>query len=158
MRYEVSVIENIISNNERKKLLVDCQDYLHDIGEDFPGLQTQANLHNHYEFFDVIVKMTERVSKVVKKDLKPARSWVNCDGGHTKNLYWHNHKGYDYSMVYYMKTQPLLRNSGTLFANKFVRVPQNGAIIFPSFLDHTAPTYIFPWTRRYTLAIDFKCV
>ena len=159
MIHDVSVIENIISNNERKKLIVDCQDYLRDLGEDYPGLQTHANLHEHYEFFDVIVKITERVSKILKKDLKPERSWINCDGGYVDHLCWHNHKGFDYSMVYYMKTQPILRNSGTLFSKKFVRAPQNSAIVFPSFLDHTAPTYkFFPWIMRYTLAIDFKCV
>ncbi len=153
----ISIIKNILTKTERKKLIKDGQPLLERLGENYPALQTKSNLITYPQFHNPIGKVTFRAQKVIGRSLSVERVWINGDDGRKEDILWHCHEGYDYSLVYYMQTIPFI-NSGTWFRDKFVRVPQNGAMIFPSSLEHTAPSYPFPWFKRYSMAIDFKVV
>ena len=59
-----------------------------------------------------------------------------------------------------MKTNPLLKNNGTMFKlisgeEKLIETPQNGAILFPGRMLHAAPSFFLPVTR-YTLSMDMN--
>ena len=155
-------VKNVLKNKERKKLIKDCQPFLTDgeelgkmfPGSQYPGKQTTANLHEYPQFVDVCQYILSLSIKKLKiKKLHLIKSWINCLDG--KNTAMHNHHPHDYSIVYYIKTFPLL-NSGTFFKDYgLVRCPQNGLIIFPSYLYHSNPSYPFG-LNRYTLAMDLK--
>ena len=156
------VIKNVLKKNERKQLIKDCQPFLIDGKElskrfskgKYPGKQTLDNLHRHYPFILPLSHMISLISKELNiGHLKVEKAWVNwCDG---KDNVWHHHIPFDYSVVYYMKTFPLL-NSGTVFTDEgFIRCPQNSLIVFPSHLVHSVPKYRFGFSR-YTLAMDLN--
>ena len=155
MDIPINIIKDILTETQRKKLIRDCQSFLKDWGPNTPALQTYSELHNHSEFQDVIIRLASRSSEILGKTIRVKRSWINCDNGRREDILWHNHPEADYSLVYYIKTIPFI-NSGTRFKDKFVRVHQNGAMIFPSSVEHTAPSYPFSWIKRYSMAIDFK--
>ena len=150
----ISIITDILTKTERKKLIKDCQPFLQNVGEGYPALQTKCVLISHSQFYNPIIKVASRAQEAIGKSLSVERAWINKDDGRKEDILWHCHEGYDYSLVYYMQTLPFI-NSGTLFKHKFVRVPQNGAMIFPSLIQHTVPSYPFSWFKRYSMAIDF---
>ena len=80
------------------------------------------------------------------------RSWINWTNGDKKDIGWHRHDA-DLSVVYYIKIPLPLFSNGTLFRDGFVKAPQNSLLIFPSHLEHTAPSSPFRFDR-YTLAMD----
>ena len=67
----VKVIKNVLTNDERKKLLEDVQPllvdgtsvYLGDPGNRYPGKQTHETLHLHPDFIPTLNDMVELVSK-----------------------------------------------------------------------------------------------
>tara|TARA_R100000008_G_C3541751_1_gene145167 strand:+ start:69 stop:563 length:495 start_codon:yes stop_codon:yes gene_type:complete len=156
-------IKNVLKNKERKKLIKDCQPYLlteEELLKMFPfnkqyvEKQTLSNLHTYPQFVPVFEHMLNLIIKKLKvPKLQLIKSWINCLNG--KDTLMHNHVPFDYSVVYYIKTFPFL-NNGTFFKNYgLVRCPQNSLIVFPSYLDHSNPSYRLGLTR-YTLAMDLK--
>ena len=53
-------IHNVLSNQERKKLIKDCQPLLQDLGEEYPGKQTNSLLHFELEFVSVMKKILDK--------------------------------------------------------------------------------------------------
>ena len=88
--------------------------------------------------------------------LEVSRSWINLTNGRKKEIHWHNHPS-DYTLVYFIQTLPFF-NSGTLFREKFIRVKQNGIVIFPGKIEHAAPSYPFPFFERYSLAMELNII
>ena len=168
-------IHNVLSNDERKKLIKDVQPFLRDskqinIQENnssmekyFPGKQSHSVLHLNIEFVPVMNKIRDKIKKEIKLDLEIVRSWVLWSNGRKDQSKWHHHylpedPYYDdasFSSVYYLKTLPFFSN-GTLFEDGMVRAPQNSMIIFPAHLLHKPPTNPFPFIERYVMGIDFK--
>ena len=162
-------IHNILSNDERKKLIKDVQPFLMDREQmnihynntDFyPGKQTDDLLHLKPEFTSLIKKIIDKIKKEIKLDLEVLRSWVKWSNGRKNQMNWHNHigesdKAVSYACVYYLKTLPFLGN-GTLFEDGFVRAPQNSMIIYPSTVLHATPMYPFPFIDRYVMSIDLN--
>ena len=152
------LIENIFTNKERKDLIEKSKPFLVDL-DYFPGRQSIANLafDNDFRFHH------ERILRSIKEKtgLKFlfTRSWVNWSNGKKEDLAWHTHPSSgsppcDFTAVYYMQTLPFF-NNGTLFRLPigFVKAPQNSLLMFPPYLEHTAPTCPFP-IDRYAFAVE----
>ena len=156
------VIKNVLTNDEREKLLKDVQPllvdgdsiYLGKFNMWYAGRQTHPTLHLHPDFISTINYMVKLISKEMGKNFILDKAWANWTNGKRKDILWHNHKDYDYAVVYYMKTLPFF-NNGTLFKNGFIKAPQNSLLIFPAHLEHTAPSCPFRF-ERYTLAMNLN--
>ena len=161
----VKVIKNILTNDERKKLLKDVQPLLVDGPtlaafynfRSVPGRQTHDTLNLHPDFIPTLNHMVELISKEMGKNFVLKTAWVNWTNGKKKDIGWHHH-GMDceYAAVYYMKTFPLFSN-GTLFRDGLVKAPQNSILVFPADLDHTAPSSPLRFDR-YTMALNLDVI
>ena len=157
----MSLIHNVLSNKDRKKLIKDCQPLLLDLNEEFPGKrfpgkQTKCNLHLHPDFLSPITDMIRIIVKETGLDLVVAdMAWINWTNGSKKDIAWHRHPDVDYALVYYIKTPIPFFSNGTVFKDGLVRAPQNSMIIFPAHLLHTAPSSPFRF-GRYTMAINLN--
>ena len=159
-------IYNVLSNQERKKIIKDIQPFLMDgeslgkyynTSDSFPGKQTISNLHQQSEFVSVIKKIEDIIKKEINLDLEVTKSWVKYSNSDTP-LSWHSQYPQDnvsFASVYYLKTLPFFSN-GTLFEDGFVRAPQNSMIIFPAHLLHTTPKYWFPFVDRYVMSLNLN--
>ena len=155
-------IHNVLSNQERKKLIKDVKPFLMDseqlgkyynTSRSFPGKQTISNLHQQSQFVSVIKKIEDIIKKEINLDLEVTKSWVKYSNSDTQ-LNWHTHHC-AYASVYYLKTLPFFSN-GTLFEDGFIRAPQNSMIIFPAHLVHTTPKNLFPFIDRYVMSMDLN--
>ena len=155
----IHLIKNVFTNKQRRKLLKDCQPLIVDMGPQFPGRQTYAELHLHPDFTSSMNDILGIVYKEIGLSLVISKSWANWTNGNKKDIAWHIHPS-QYSLVYYMKTFPFFSN-GTLFEEPmgFVKAPQNSILVFPAKLRHTAPPSPFPFRfGRYTMAMDLNIV
>ena len=159
------IINNVLTNKERKWLIKSCQPYLIYWGPSYPGTQTENILFTYPQFKDIHYKI---LSKIPTLNLKIKTSWINRTQGKKEDVRWHTHQC-DYTLVYYMQTLPFF-NSGTLFkgdvvssllsngelgvSDTFMRVKQNSLIVFPGNLKHATPSYPFPFFNRYSLAME----
>ena len=160
----VKVIKNVLTNDERKKLLKDVQPLLVDgttlaayykSYQRYPGKQTHDTLHLHPDFIPTLIYMVKLISKEMGKKFVLERAWANYSNGKKVDMGWHNHRrDCEYVAVYYMKTFPLFSN-GTLFRDGLVKAPQNSILVFPSDIDHTAPSSPLRFSR-YTLAVNLN--
>ena len=150
------IINNVLTNKERKDLIKFSQPYLKNFGPDYPGKQTPGNIFKYHQFKDIHYKILSTCVKKLKLTLEISRSWINLTNGRKKETYWHNHPS-DYTLVYFIQTLPFF-NSGTLFREKFIRVKQNGIVIFPGKIEHAAPSYPFPFFERYSLAMELNII
>ena len=169
----MEIIDNIFSEEERKKLIDLSQPLLvpserlqassleYDVdgkprGRKFyPGKQSFPTVHLHPDFqyyFNHILDLVNSTGIRVK--IKEA--WVNYHDA-PRPLNWHIHfkEGSDYCVIYYMKTNWI--DSGTVFRDKFVKVPQNSLLLFPCHLEHSVPRNLLR-LKRYTLAIDLTSI
>ena len=155
---EIHLIEKVFRDNERKKLLEDSKPLLLSLknsgGATYPGKQTLPNLQMNPKFEFPLNHLMEVINKKTRLNLALDRAWVNWTNGRKKDLMWHNHPS-DYSAVYYMKTPLPWFSNGTLFRTGLIKTPENSVLIFPSHLEHTAPTSPFRF-GRYTLALDLN--
>jgi len=160
-------IHNILSNEERKKLIKDVQPFLMDREQMnihynntafYPGKQTDDLLHLKPEFTSLMKKIIDKIKKEIKLDLEVRRSWVKWSNGREDQMNWHHHYIYEdvsFAAVYYLKTLPFFSN-GTLFEDGLVRVPQNSMIIFPAHILHTTPKNPFHFIDRYVMSMDLN--
>ena len=148
----IHLIENILKEEERKKLIKDCKPLLLDLGPDYPGKQSPP-LQPELQFERIHKIFLSNAENVIRESLEWDISWFLLTHGKRKNIYWHNHP-VDYAGVYYMKTFPFFSN-GTLFKDRFIKAPQNSLLIFPGHLYHTAPTSPFSFDR-YTMSLNWK--
>ena len=164
-KMKVHIIKNVFSENKRKEFIECGQPLIVDgsrVGvfdkHSYPGRQSYATVHLHPDFIEGCKYMVSLIKKTIGLDLIIDRAWLNQTNGELNSSEWHNHPTIDYSAVYYMKTTPFF-NSGTLFRDKFVRVPQNGLLVFPASLEHTAPSSFFHnplKVERYTWVMDLN--
>ena len=150
------IINDVLSNRERKNLIIFSQPYLKDFGPDYPGKQTDHDISKYPQFKDIHYKILSICRKKLKLSLEVSRSWINLTNGRKKETYWHNHPS-DYTLVYFIQTLPFF-NSGTLLREKFIRVKQNGIVIFPGEIEHSTPSYPFPFFDRYSLAMELNII
>tara|TARA_B100000287_G_C20285223_1_gene643668 strand:+ start:82 stop:624 length:543 start_codon:yes stop_codon:yes gene_type:complete len=159
------VIKNIFTNEQRKDLIEYCQPLLLDqeamvkstgrFNSKFPGKQTLP-LEDCLEFMWAKRIIVDTLLDKMGWFFKINSSWINWTNGKARDITWHRHYDVPYSAVYYIKTFPLFSN-GTLFRRPigFVKAPQNSIMVFPSNLEHTAPSSPLPFSR-YTMAFDLE--
>ena len=160
----MEIIDNIFSEEERKELIEISKPLLvtperlnaSDPGRIFyPGKQSFPTVHLHPDFqyyFNHIVELVNNTGIGVK--VKEA--WINYH--YTRRpLNWHTHPrtGSDHCAIYYMKTNWI--DSGTVFRDKFVKVPQNSLLLFSCHLEHSVPRNLLG-LKRYTLAMDLTSI
>lgn len=153
------IVKNVLTNKERKKLIADCKPHLIDgkelekkYGKTFPAKQTLETIYHIPCFREPINKILVTIANTLRQGIVLQRVWINCTTGKDEDSVWHNHLPMKWSCVYYMKTIPFV-DSGTLFKDGFVRAPQNSLLIFPSHLEHTAPSSPLRF-KRYSMALD----
>ena len=157
--YDIHLIKNILTDKERKKLIKDVQPLLLS-GEEMqkllpgieykPGKRTFADIQLHPDFKIVQQRVVDKINKYTKLNVGVCKSWIFLTRG--KDKFWHTHPDADWAAVYYIRTFPFF-NNGTLFRHGLFEAPQNSIIIFPSHLEHTAPTFPFR-INRYTWGMD----
>jgi hypothetical protein len=169
---EIKIINNIFTEDQRKKLIDDVQPlmvdgvYLNNYYGIKKGYQegfnwfrlTYPTVHLHPDFdwaFDIILSKVKKLGfNFKKKDV--ISSWMNLTNGSQDkgNLKWHDHKtDADYVVVYYIKMFPFFSN-GTLFKDYgLVKAKQNSMLLFPSHLDHATPSSPLRF-ERYSWSIN----
>ena len=141
------IYKNILLKKDRLKLLKFIKTVVKNLGPNFPGLQTDPNLHTHKEILFLL--------RTIKKHLKGytiQKCWANFSEGNYMN--WHAHPECDISMVYYLKNKS---DIGTVFKKQGLGVnvkkcPENSLLIFNSKLVHSVPYHLKE--DRYSIAFD----
>ena len=170
---KVYLLENILTDRERKKIVKDVQPLLlsgKELQQRFPdmeykpGKHTLAELYSHPDFREVQQRIIDQINAYfyslslfagedrVKVDIH--KSWIFSTRGQRE--FWHTHPKADWAAVYYIKTVPFFDN-GTLFRSGLFKAPQNSLILFPGWLRHSAPTFPFRF-NRYTWGMDLTVV
>ena len=150
------LIENVLTQKERKKLIKDCKPLVYDQGPTSPGFQSdwvQQEGSGCSQFQNVHNKFLDIAQRELNTRLKWDVSWFLYTKGKIENNGWHTHP-VDYAGVYYMKTNSFF-NSGTLFKDGFFKAPQNSLLIFSGSLPHMAPSSLFP-LERYTMSLNWN--
>ena len=150
-------ISNIFSNQHRRKLITDSKplrkfDPITKIG-------VTGDLRFNKEFSDSSLHIISLFEKQLGLNLEIINIWITYTRG--EKLEYHTHP-FDWSCIYYMKTNPLLRNNGTKFKFseddvQLVKSPQNSAILFDGSDPHTTPDFL-PLSGRYVLTMDLLIV
>ena len=150
----IHLIKNVLTNQQRRKLIRDCQPLFVELGDQFPGRQTGPRLHLHSDFTSPINDILRIAYKTTGLNLVLSKSWVNWSNGMSQHSRWHRHQC-DYALVYYMRTPLPFFSNGTVFRSGLFTAPQNSMIIFPGQLEHSAPSSPFRFDR-YTMAMDLN--
>ena len=148
------LIKNVFTNQQRRKLLKDCQPLLLERGPEFPGRQTHNTLYLHPDFISPTNHILRIVNKETGLNLEIKAAWANWTNGKKEDIAWHRHQC-DYALVYYIRTPLPFFSNGTLFRNGLFKAPQNSMLIFPAHMEHTAPSSPFRFDR-YTIAMDLN--
>ena len=155
---KVNLIKNVLTQPERKRLLQDIKPFLKEFGPDWPGRQSNANLHLYSQFEEILKRFLLIAQRVIGEELmwgpreEGPVSFFTETNGTKESMHWHTHNSH-YTGVYYIKTFPFFSN-GTLFRDGFFKAPQNSLIIFPSSLEHTSPRSPLPF-KRYSMGLNF---
>ena len=150
----IHLIKNVFTNKQRRKLIKDCQPLLLERGPEFPGRQTHSTLYLHPDFISPINDILRIANKETRLNLEIKAAWANWTNGKKEDIAWHRHQC-DYALVYYIRTPLPFFSNGTLFRNGLFKAPQNSMLIFPSHMEHTAPSSPFRFDR-YTIAMDLN--
>ena len=159
---DIYLIKDLLTTASRNKLVEELQHLLVEGStlasfygnSSTPGRQTHATLHLHPSFKELGEYIIEQVKDVSGKDVKIDRMWGKWMNGKKEHMNWHDHLPSDYSIVYYLKVPPFMKN-GTLFEEKgLVRTEENSLLIFPSRLKHTSPSYFWKGDR-YVISADY---
>ena len=151
----ITIFDDIFTNSERNKILKQFKPLLTNI-QDFPGLQTYANLHfvckeNNF-YFDPFIKIKQRTN--IKNSI--FKSWVNYTDSELEYISWHDHMSSPFNMTcVYMLENPEKIGTWFLVNEKIYKLkcPTNSLILFPTNLLHSVPGNIKK--PRYTLAMEF---
>lgn len=150
MNYDVpiKIYYNVLSEHERINLLESSKLKLYDLGDGFPGLQTDTNFHLCIEK-NTLNKICEKIN-----NNNIDSCWVNYTDHSMKYQYWHNHENVKDTCVYMIENPEKI---GTIFKineeEYQMDLPTNSLITFPPDLMHTVPYNVI--NPRYSLAIDF---
>ena len=157
----MKVIKNVFTEDQRKKFVKEAKPLIQD-GETLnmfygrfktPAKPSHLTVHLIPEFRFYHTHILDLIKKEMGLDLKCIRSWINLTNGYKKDILWHAHNEYDYSMVYYMQTFPFFSNGTKFKDHKLVKAPQNSMLVFDSKLVHTAPSSPLRFDR-YTFVMD----
>ena len=143
----MKVHKDILSKKERLKLLKFVKTTVKNLGPNYPGLQSLADLHKHKE----LKTFLDKIEPIIKGYMIQ-KCWVNFSCG--DYISWHNHPGCDKNIVYYLKNKS---NIGTMFKKEGCKVEvkkglENSLIIFDSNIIHAIPPHLPE--ERYSIAID----
>ena len=113
----------------------------------FPGLQTSPLLHQHETMNELINKINP-----YHKKYDIIKCWANFSLGNT--IGWHNHKGSDKSMVYFLENKC---NMGPMFKKEgheveIPKCPENSLLLFDSNLLHSMPCHLPQ--DRYSISFE----
>ena len=109
-------IHNVLSNQERKKIIKDVKPFLmtseqlqsnYNHSYDYPGKQTDSQLHLKPQFSSAIKKILDKVIEEIGMDLQVYQSWVKWSNGREDQMNWHSHyplQPVSFASVYYLKT------------------------------------------------------
>ena len=147
------IIKNVLSRNQRKRLLEECKPYLLNFGNEYPGRQSNPLKFDHPQFQWAHEIFQSIVLRKLKIPLKWDCSFFNENNGQKECIAWHRHP-VDYAGIYYIKTFPLFSN-GTLFEEGLVKVPQNSLLLFQGNLLHSCPTSPLRF-KRYTMSLNWN--
>ncbi len=152
---EIEIFYNVLSENERNKVLTQFKPYLRNI-ENCPGLQSYPNLHIICEKNNSFFNPFNKIKKRLKINNAIEKSWINYTDEELSYTSWHNHLNASYEKTcVYMLENP--EKNGTWFNIDGqiykLKSPTNSMILFPNHLIHTVPDDIKK--PRYSLAIDF---
>ena len=144
----LEIHKNILTKKEQKDLLAFVKTKVQNLGENYPGLQTKNNLHMYKELNPFLRKINKHI-----KSNKIDMCWCNYTDG--SYISWHNHEGFKYSIVYYLKSPQKL---GLMFKNgkygiKYTEGLENSLVIFDGSKVHSMPNS-HKKINRYTIAID----
>ena len=145
---KIKPYKNILTESERLKLLEFVKIVVVDLGENYPGLQTNDAFH-------IYPKMKNLLNNIKKfhKDYKIIRCWANFSKGDF--ISWHNHITSDISMVYFLENKC---NMGPMFKIKegievmITKCEENSLLVFPSNLVHSSPVHLPE--NRYSIAFE----
>ena len=154
MEISIHILDDIFSNKHRKQLI---KDYKSVSFLDTELRESTVNLGLNEKYRSSCTYIVDSFEKNTGIKLILKNAWISRSTRTT--AIFHNHENYDLGCVYYMKTQPLLRNSGTMFrfpdGDRLFKAPQNSAILFPANLTHSVPPQFLPLSR-YTLAMELN--
>ena len=144
----LEIHKNILTKKEQKDLLAFVKTKVQNLGENYPGLQTGNNLHMYKELNLFLRKINKHI-----KSNKIDMCWCNYTDG--SYISWHNHEGFKYSIVYYLKSPQKL---GLMFKNgkygiKYTEGLENSLVIFDGSKVHSMPNS-HKKINRYTIALD----
>ena len=153
---EIFLTKDVLTEPQRKKLLEDLKPFLKDF-PGVPGRQSNQDLHSCSQFNSIFERFLTIATRMVGEALRwgakrETVSFFNETIGKKEDITWHSHPS-DFSGVYYIKTFPFFSN-GTLFRDGFFEAPQNSLIIFPSGLEHTAPSSPLRF-KRYKMGLNW---
>ena len=152
----MEIYKDILSEEERRNILKFVKTKVKELGEDFPGLQSDPNLHTLKEF-KVFLK---RIKKYLN-GYKIQKCWANYSCG--DYISFHKHKAT--SMVYFLENKS---NIGPMFLEKsksrsplswdslfqvnMSQCPENSLLIFDRDVIHSVPCHLKE--DRYSIAIE----
>ena len=155
LKYGIKIFYNVFSKKERLKILNQFKPLLRKV-DNYPGLQTDPNLHiicnYNSHIFNPFIEIKKR-TKIVNSIYK---SWINYTDSELKYLSWHDHMKSPYDKTCaYMLENPEKIGTWFLIEDKIYKVkcPTNSLILFSKNLIHSVPYDIEK--PRYSLAIDF---
>ena len=171
---DIHLIENIFSQEERKRILEDSQSLFID-GKEYSlyitanenpnygiGYQegfawskiTHSTLMFHPKFEWAHKIILSKIKEKIGKDYVCVRSSMNITDGNNKILQYHNHQA-ELSCVYYVKMFPFFSN-GTLFKDYgLIKAKENSLLCFPSYLQHTTPSSPLRF-KRQSWVLDYE--
>ena len=150
-------ISNIFSKQQRRKLIADSKPFCK--FDSTTKIWQTGDLRFNKNFSDPSLYIISLFEKQLGLNLEIINIWITYTRG--EKLEYHTHP-FDWSCIYYMKTNPLLRNNGTKFKFseddvQLVESPQNSAILFDCSVPHATPDFL-PLTGRYVLTMDLLIV
>ena len=152
----MELYKDILLEEERRNILKFVKTKVKELGEKFPGLQSDPNLHTLKEF-KVFLK---RIKKYLN-GYKIQKCWANYSCG--DYISFHKHQGT--SMVYFLENKS---NIGPMFLEKsksrsplswdslfqvnMSQCPENSLLIFDRDVIHSVPCHLKE--DRYSIAIE----
>ena len=157
MPSEIYSISNIFSKQQRRKLIRDSKPLCS--FDSTNKIWKTDDLRSHEDFLNSSLYISSLFQKKLGLNLEIINIWITYTRG--EKLEYHTHP-FDWACVYYMKTNPLLKNNGTQFKFseddvQLVKSPQNSAILFDGSVPHTTPSFL-PLSGRYVLTMDLLLV
>jgi len=143
----MKLYRNILNKKEKSALLKFVKTKVKNLGSNFPGLQTDPNLHT-YEEMNILLNKIKKYYKGYLID----KCWGNFSTGNY--LSWHAHRQFPLSMVYFIKNPyelgPFFKREG--FEVLVTKCPENSLILFDASLQHSVPCHLK--ADRYSIAFD----